>query len=156
MVKNADEDIKVFGKVDTRNEATVNEYEFGAWLKSEPKTFKTDSTATIKLDLYKPNHLIYTSNNTNNGFAVFSEIYYKEGWKATIDGKESSIFKVDYTLRGMQIPKGKHTIEFTFEPQVVKTGSTIALISFIIMVLVIVAGIYLEERSKKLEARKQA
>lgn len=146
LVKNADEDIKAFGKIDTRNEATVNDYEFGSWLKSEQKTFNTDSLATIKLDLYKPNHLIYTSNNTNDGFAVFSEIYYKNGWKATIDGKESSIFKVDYTLRGMQIPKGKHTIEFKFEPQVVKTGSTITLISFIIMVLVIVAGIYFDRK----------
>lgn len=148
LVKNADEDIKAFGKIDTRNEATVNDYEFGSWLKSEPKTFSTDSLATIKLDLYKPNHLIYTSNNANDGFAVFSEIYYKNGWKATIDGKESSIFKVDYTLRGMQIPKGKHTIEFKFEPQVVKTGSTIALISFIIMILVIVAGIYFDNRKR--------
>lgn len=155
MVKNADEDIKAFGKIETKNVATVNEFEFGSWLKSERKTFSTDSLAKIKLDLYKPNHLIYTSNNANDGFAVFSEIYYKEGWKATVDGKESPVFRVDYTLRGMQIPKGKHTIEFKFEPQVVKTGSTIALISFIIMVLVIAGGIYLEERSKKQQARKQ-
>ena len=77
---------------------------------------------------------------------VLSEIYYKDGWKATIDGKESAIFKVDYTLRGMQIPKGKHTIEFKFDPQVVKTGSTIALFSFIIMVLVIAGGVYYERK----------
>ena len=46
----------------------------------------------------------------------------------------------------MQIPKGKHTIEFKFEPQVVKTGSTIALISFIVMVLTIIAGIYFDKK----------
>ena len=92
--------------------------------------------------------MIYISNNANEGFAVFSEIYYKDGWKATIDGKESQIIKVDYTLRGMQIPKGKHTIEFKFDPEVVKTGSTIALFSFIIMVLVIAGGIYFDNRKK--------
>ena len=112
------------------------------------------SLATIKLDSYKPNHLIYTSNNANDGFAVFSEIYYKEGWNVTIDGNKSSIFRVDYTLRGMNIPKGKHTIEFKFEPQVVKTGSRIALFSSIGMVLVIIGGVYFEERKKKQEARK--
>ena len=153
MVQNADEDIKTFGKIETRDIATVNEYEFGAWLKTAPHTFTKDSLSSIKLDLYKPNHLIYTSNNTNDGFAVFSEIYYKDGWKATIDGKESPILKVDYTLRGMQIPKGKHTIEFKFEPQVVKTGSTIALFSFIIMVLVIIGGIYFDNRKKSKENR---
>jgi hypothetical protein len=145
-VNSADEEIKEFGKIETKDVATLNEYEFGAWRKTDPKTFITDSLATIKLDLYKPNHLIYSSNNANDGFAVFSEIYYKDGWNATIDGKKASIYKVDYTLRGMDIPKGKHTIEFKFEPQVVKTGSTIALISFIIMILVIIVGVFFDRK----------
>lgn len=154
IVNNADEEINVLGKIESKDVATL-QAEFGIWFKPMGiPSYKKDSLATIKIDLYKPNHLIYTSNNANDGFAVFSEIYYKNGWKATIDGKESNIFRVDYTLRGMQIPKGKHTIEFKFEPQVVKTGSTIALISFIAMVLVIIGGVYLEERSKKQEPRK--
>lgn len=154
-VNNADEEIKALGKIETKDIATLHA-EYGIWFKPMGITsYKKDSLATIKLDLYKPNHLIYNSNNDNDGFAVFSEIYYEHGWKATIDGKESNIFRVNYTLRGMEIPKGKHTIEFKFEPQVVKTGSTIALISFIVMVLVIICSIYLEERSKKQEARKQ-
>jgi hypothetical protein len=147
-VNSADENIKTFGKIQTKDVATIDMNEFPMVYKSG-NTFKTDSLATIKLDLYKPNHLIYTSNNTNDGVAVFSEIYYKDGWNATIDGKASPIFRVDYTLRGMNIPNGKHTIEFKFEPQVVKTGSTIALISFILMVLAIIAGLYLDERNKK-------
>ncbi len=153
-VNSADEDLKTFGKIETRDVATLPA-EFGVWFKPNGiPNYTKDSLASIKLDLYKPNHLIYTSDNANDGFAVFSEIYYKNGWNATIDGKESAIFRVDYTLRGMQVPKGKHNIEFKFEPQVVKTGSTIALISFIVMVLVIIGGIYLEERSKKKEQRK--
>jgi uncharacterized membrane protein YfhO len=82
---------------------------------------------------------------------VFSEIYYPKGWKATIDEKEASIYRVDYTLRGLQIPKGKHTIEFKFEPEVVKTGSTIALFSSIGMILLIVGGVYFENRKKSKE-----
>lgn len=152
IVKNADEEINALGKVDTKNVAIANrdpdEHISKLMLKDE--NFVTDSLATIKLDVYKPNHLIYTSNNANNGFAVFSEIYYKNGWKVVIDGTpQGKIEKVDYTLRGMHIPKGKHTIEFKFEPQVVKTGSTIALFSSIGMLLVIIGGIYFDKNGKK-------
>ena len=112
-------------------------------------TFTKDSTATIQLKSHKPNHLIYSSENSKNGFAVFSENYYENGWKATIDGNETKIHRVNYVLRGLQIPAGKHTIEFKFEPQVVKTGSTIALISSIGMLLLIGAGVYFENKKKE-------
>ena len=151
-VNSADEEIKEFGKIETKDVALIrplvaDSYSVTAFRKQNNK-FTVDSLSTIKLDLYKPNHLIYTSNNKNDGYAVFSEIYYSDGWKAKIDGKNAFIDKVDYTLRGMQIPKGKHTIEFKFEPEVVKTGSTIALISFILMVLLIAAGVYFDNRKK--------
>lgn len=148
-VNSADEEMKALDKLDTKNVVLINHYEFGSWRKDNPnKNFVKDSLATIKLDLYKPNHLKYTSNNSNEGFAVFSEIYYPKGWKATIDGKEASIYRVDYTLRGLEIPKGKHTIEFKFEPEVVKTGSTITLFSSIAMILLIVGGVYFDNRKK--------
>ncbi|MGL2963359.1 YfhO family protein [Flavobacterium sp. RSB2_4_14] len=151
MVNNADEELKTLGKIDTKEVATLNA-EFGIWFKPMGiHSYRKDSLASIKVDLYKPNHLIYTSNNSNDGFAVFSEIYYKNGWKATVDGKETAIFRVDYTLRGIEIPKGKHTIEFKFEPQVVKTGSTIALFSSIGMLLVIVGGVYFDRKKKKVD-----
>ncbi|TBX65756.1 hypothetical protein EZL74_11505 [Flavobacterium silvisoli] len=149
MVANADGEMKALDKIDTKNVAVLNEYEFGSWLKAKPHSFTKDSTASIKVNVYKPNHIEYTSNNANDGFAVFSETYYKDGWKATIDGKEASIFRVDYVLRGLAIPKGKHTIEFKFEPEVVKTGSTIALFSSIGMVLVIIGGVYFDQKKKK-------
>ena len=148
-VNSADEEIKELGKIETKHVAIFRTEPFTKEANNGNRKFTADSTATIKLDTYKPNHLVYTSNNPNDGYAVFSEIYYKDGWKATIDGNPAQIDKVDYTLRGMDIPKGKHTIEFKFEPQVVKTGSSIALISFIIMVLVIAGGIYFDNRKKK-------
>lgn len=156
--QNADEEINAFGKIETKYVATINASEtqiINNQFATKPSAqitkdkFVTDSLSTIKINLHKPNHLIYTSNNSNDGFAVFSEIYYKNGWKATIDGKENAIFKVDYTLRGMQIPKGKHTIEFKFEPQVVKTGSTIALFSSILILIVIIGGVYFDKKSEK-------
>ena len=96
--------------------------------------------------MYKPNYLKYTSENKGNGLAVFSEIYYEKGWNAYIDGKLTDHFPVNYVLRAMVIPAGKHTIEFKFEPQVVQTGSMITLFSFIGMLLLLIGGIYFERK----------
>lgn len=139
-VANADAEMKALNKLDTKNVAVFVQ-EFVKEAKKQLQ-FQKDSTATIKLTSYKPNQLQYVSNNKNDGFAVFSEMYYKNGWKATIDGKESKILRVNYALRGLEIPAGKHKIEFKFEPQVVKTGSTIALISSLLMLILIGAGVY--------------
>jgi hypothetical protein len=145
-VANADAEMKALDKLDTKKAAVIQ-----SRLASKlalPKTFNTDSTATINLTNFKPNHLKYVSNNKNDGFAVFSEMYYKNGWKATIDGKETDIYKVNYTLRGIEVPAGKHTIEFKFDPQVVKTGSTIALISSLVMLVLIGAAVYASRRKE--------
>ena len=142
FVQNADQEMKALDKLDTKNVAVMNAKEF----EIKNKAFAKDSVATIILDSYKPNHLKYTSKNSNEGLAVFSEMYYKNGWKASIDGKETEIFRANYALRALQIPAGKHTIEFKFEPQVVKTGSTIALFSSIGMLLLLIGGIYFERK----------
>ena len=148
LVQSADEEMNALDKLDTKNTAVVNKKEFD----TKYKVFAKDSLASVNLDSYKPNHLKYTSNNNNDGLAVFSEMYYENGWKATIDGKETEIFRVDYALRGLQIPAGKHTIEFKFEPQVIQTGSTITLISCIGMLFLLIGGIYFEDK-KRVENR---
>jgi hypothetical protein len=142
IVNSADDEMKALDKIDSKNVAVSMKESF---IKSAPKqTFIKDSTATISLNAYKANHLIYNSKNKNSGFAVFSENYYKNGWKATINGKEVPIIQVNYILRGLHIPAGKNIIEFKFEPQVVKTGSIISLISFVIMVLLTGFFVYLK------------
>ena len=145
-VKSNDDEMKALNKLDTKTTA-ISQNEFSAKTGYNAH-YKVDSTATIKLELNKPNYLKYTSNNTNNGFAVFSEMYYKNGWNATIDGKKVDILKVDFALRGLAIPAGKHTIEFKFEPQVVKTGSMITLVSSIGILFLLVGGIYFERKKK--------
>lgn len=144
LVNSPDEEMKALDKLDSKNEAVVNQKEFGIQLKTN--SFVKDTLSSIKLISYKPNHLKYVSNNANQGLAVFSEMYYADGWNATIDGKATSHFRADYVLRAMEIPAGKHTIEFKFEPQVVKTGSTISFISFIMMILLLGSAIYFERK----------
>jgi hypothetical protein len=145
-VQNSDEEMKALDKLDSKNVAVVNENEFSD-LKN--KALAKDSSATIILDSYKPNNLKYTSNNSKEGLAVFSEMYYGKGWKALIDGKETSIIRADYALRAIVVPAGKHSIEFKFDPQVVKTGSMITLVSSIGMMFLLIGGIYFERKKHR-------
>jgi uncharacterized membrane protein YfhO len=84
--------------------------------------YPKDSLATIRLQSYKPNELIYESDTSQKQLAVFSEIYYPNGWDVYIDDQPATHFKANYLLRAMEIPAGKHTIRFEFRPQVVQTG----------------------------------
>ena len=116
-----------------------------------PTQYTVDSTATIALKSYAPNVLVYESNNPNEGLAVFSEMYYPYGWKATIDGKEAPIYRVDYTLRAMVVPAGQHQIRFAFEPEVVQKGSYLTLAGGILLLLWAIGGAIIAVRSKKKE-----
>ncbi|MET3047232.1 YfhO family protein [Flavobacterium covae] len=142
FVKSADEEMKSLSNFNSRSVAILNTVSEKSQQLKETKTISNEN-AKITLQSYKSNDLKYESINPKNGFAVFSEIYYGKGWNAYIDGKLVDHYRVDYILRGLPIPAGKHSIEFKFEPQVVKIGSIIALISFILMIGLIIGGIYL-------------
>ena len=102
------------------------------------KNFTKDTLSSIKLESYKPNHLTYSAKSYEEELAVFSEIYYPEGWNVFIDGKPANHFRVNYILRAMVIPEGEHTIEFKFEPKSYYIGNKVSLISSILLILFIV------------------
>ncbi len=142
LVHSADEEMKALDQFDSKNVAVINAKEFEV----KKMAFVKDSSATITLDSYQPNDLKYTSINVNEGLAVFSEMYYKNGWNAYIDGKKVEYLQADYVLRALPIPAGKHSVEFKFEPQVVQTGNTITLVSSIGILLLLIGGIYFERK----------
>ncbi|TXE11695.1 YfhO family protein [Seonamhaeicola algicola] len=137
-VATANDEILALDSLDTKNKAV---YTQGSVAKH---MFTVDSLSNIELQEVAPNYLKYTSNNKNDGFAVFSEVYYGNGWTTLLDGKPTTHMRVNYTLRGMQIPKGTHTIEFIFDPEVVKTGSSIALGSSMLLVFLLAGGLFFE------------
>ncbi len=137
-VSSADEEIKQLEDLNTKREALVNTSDFS---NINRFAFRVDSTSSVVLTNYKPNHLTYQSNNSFSGIAVFSEMYYAHGWNAYIDGKLTDHFRVNYVLRALRVPEGKHTIEFKFEPEVVKLGSKITLASSILLALIVVGAI---------------
>lgn len=140
VVETANEEIIALDSLNTKRIAVINS-EFKLEIEN---SLALDSLATIQLIDYKPNYLKYTSNNNNNGFAVFSENYYKQGWQAYIDGVEAEHVRVNYVLRGMEVPSGNHTIEFKFQPQVIKTGSSIALGSTILLGVLLLGVLFYE------------
>jgi hypothetical protein len=114
----ADDEMKALGSINPRNTAVVHE-EFKPVLSGSGTV---DSTATIALTKYATNKLTYSVNTPSEGAVVFSEIYYPAGWVCRIDGKETPAFRANYMLRGVQVPAGEHTIEWSFEPKAYATG----------------------------------
>ncbi|WP_291723904.1 YfhO family protein [Bernardetia sp.] len=142
QVNNPDEEMTALVSATTKQEIDLSEVAILDKSKFEVSTtnFEKDSTATIKMTKYDSKVLEYESNNQNDGFAVFSEIYYPKGWIATIDGKEANIVSVNYVLRGLEIPKGKHKIVFTFESDSYRIGATITQISSWLVLLVVLVS----------------
>lgn len=138
VVNNADEEINALTDF-VPAETAVYDKRFENQVKGH--FISKDTLAKIILTDYKPNHLTYKSETTKEQLAVFSEIYYKDGWNAYIDGKPAPYFRADYVLRAMIVPAGNHVIEFKFEPRIYKTGEKISLASSILLVLLALGGI---------------
>ena len=149
VVNSANEEIRALDSLDTKMEVVINYEELYEVYNSDYKTnFEKDSTATIALLNYDVTTLTYQSKTAKEQFAVFSEIYYKDGWNAYVDGKLTPHFRVNYVLRGMIVPAGKHTIEFKFEPKVIQQGKIISLSSYGLLIFITV-GWFFYERKKK-------
>jgi hypothetical protein len=145
FVKNAREEMNAFSNLDPKMTAVTQE----KFRSSIPFIPQFDSSAKIQLVKNDNDVVTYTADATTNQFAVFSEVYYNAGWKASVDGKETSIAKVDYVLRGLALSAGKHNIEFRFEPQGYLKGKSFTTIFSIILGLLIIVAIYIEWKRSK-------
>lgn len=138
-VQTADQEIRALDSTLTKSTVVVNENNIH---KKINLSSEVDSLAYIRLTEYSLNSLTYETSSKFDEFAVFSEIYYKDGWKSYIDGELQLYTNVNYILRGLEIPKGEHIIKFKFEPSVIKTGNTISLISYALMLLIPVSWFF--------------
>jgi uncharacterized membrane protein YfhO len=113
-----------------------------------------DSAANISLIANNLNEISYSTAAATQQFAVFSEVYYEQGWNAFIDGEPAPYCRVDYALRGMLVPAGKHTITFRFEPSSYYTGIKLAISSYIVMLLLLTGGVVMNVRMNKMNGEK--
>ncbi|MCF0073578.1 hypothetical protein LZD49_24070 [Dyadobacter sp. CY261] len=148
VVPNADAEMAALRTVNLRNEAVLDQ-RFASKLNG--LKIGTDSTSKISLISYKPNELVYETNSNGDGLAVFSEIYYnvRDEWQVTIDGKPADMLRANYVLRAVQIPAGKHTVKFRFEPVSVATGYKVDLVSSLLLVGLIAGAVFVESKRKK-------
>jgi len=102
----------------------------------------------IRLTEYRPNYLKYQTGASSEQLAVFSEIYYADGWKAYVNGKETPHFRANYILRAMVLPKGAHTVEFRFHPTSFYAGNKVSLAGSVLLLLA-VAGFFVREFRNK-------
>ena len=105
------------------------------------KNIRFDSSATIQLTSYAPNKLTYKTKASQEQLAVFSEVYYPEGWQAYIDDQPGELFRTDYILRGLSVPAGEHTITLVYNPRSAYQGALISQISSILLILALLGSI---------------
>lgn len=145
VVANDDEAMLSLGKMDNKQTAVVLKEDWQRISKDLTVSKKGDfevlsnmnTGAFISLKNYQIDKLVYKTQTHQVGLAVFSEIFYKEGWQAYIDGKPVPIVRANYLLRALPIPKGTHEVVFEFKPKVVQVGGVISLCSYGVFVLLL-------------------
>ena len=143
-VENSNQELLDLDKVNLKNTAITQQL--------PNKRYPIDNSSSINLVKRKSNHLVYKVKSNYEQFVVFSEAFYKNGWKSTINSKIIDHYRVNYLLRGMEVPKGEYEIHFKFEPQVINQGSIIRILAYIIFIIVLVyylkKTIYVQKNSK--------
>jgi hypothetical protein len=146
IVENADAEMAAIQEFSPRSEAIIDqrfEERIGG-LQISP-----DSGAQIVLMENKSNHLTYSSNAASDQLAVFSEIFYENGWNAYVDGELKPHARANYILRSMVVPAGEHTIEFKFEPESYIVGEKLSMAGSVLMLLFLLGGIVVDGRKQK-------
>ena len=144
-VDNADAEMAALDSLDPATEAVADR-------RFEPVLGQVnvalDSAATVALERYTPNSVTYNTSSSTPMLAVFSEIWFPWGWKATVDGQPAEIGRVNYVLRAMALPAGEHHIEMVFDPESLHTTSTMAYVSISLIYLLLIAAVGLEVRRR--------
>lgn len=143
-VNNANEEIDALDSI-IPTETAVVDARFKDVLKGTMESYK-DSLSSIRLTSYTPNRLTYETNNAQDGIAVFSEIYYPDGWHVTIDGQPAELARADYILRTMYVPAGQHTIEMHFDPTSLHVTEGIAYGALALLVIGIIVAVLIAKR----------
>ncbi|MBC6996676.1 YfhO family protein [Neolewinella lacunae] len=137
MVNSNDAEFAALGTVeDLKNTAIVHQ-DFSAAVAG----LQPSGQGTISLTKYSPQELDYRFQSDQEQLVVFSEIWYGPdlGWEATIDGQPADLIRTNYLLRGLRVPAGQHEIKMVFRPASYFTGTTISLLSSLLIILGIAA-----------------
>ena len=138
IAEGAREECDALNEIDLTHMAVLDK-SFADYVSDLNPTIAPD--ADVELTAYSPKQLDYEYTTSQPGTIVFSEIYYPYGWKASIDGNPVDHYRVNYTLRALNVPAGSHHITFLFDPDSVRKGDRIASICVIIMYLLLAGAL---------------
>ena len=138
LVNNPDEELAATVNLNSKTNAIVDQSKFPA------AKANYSGQGTIALTSYQANELKYNASLTGESFVVFSEIYYPEGWQATIDGQPAKILRANYVLRSLEVPAGDHEIVFSFKPKVYSYGNIVTTASSILILLIVIGTLAVE------------
>ena len=145
-VNTPNEEIEAIGDADLQEVAFIDT----CWQSKVQGALSMTQPAKIELTKYaNPGNLFYASESAEDGLAVFSEVYYKT-WKAFVDGKEVPVLRANYILRAIEVPAGKHTIEFRCKDELLVRMQVVSLIASILIVMALMFSVvFLIKRKMK-------
>lgn len=108
----------------------------------EALSFGIDSTATVSMTNYHPEGSTYATSSSQDNLLVLSEIWYPEGWSATIDGEPAVIIRANYILRALVVPAGDHEISFSYEPKGMATAGILGNVGSLLLLLFLGLSFY--------------
>jgi hypothetical protein len=85
---------------------------------------------------YEPDRVTIDANLTRRGIVVLGDNWFP-GWKATVDGKDADVERVDYVLRGTVADAGRHRIEYRYEPSSWRIGWIVSLLALVLLLAAI-------------------
>ncbi len=146
LASSPDEEIALLGAVDLSRQAVVSASDVPAGV-SAPSS----AIDSIVMTSYAPNELHYSYNCASDRVAVFSEIYYPDGWHATVDGQPLELFRANWAFRAALLPAGEHQIAMTFLPDSYRTGAAISKVASIclLILLLLAIGLLLVQKNTK-------
>ena len=128
MVQGADQEYERLGSIAPAEEAIIDASRFSSY---GDQTYSAEGN--VELTKFHPEELIYNFQSAEPQFVVFSEIYYAPGWNAYLDGNEVDYARVNYVLRGMEVPAGAHEIVFKYEPFSSTGGKYVVIFSYLLV-----------------------
>ena len=113
------------------------------------KIDKPDSTTFVKITSYKDEKISIDAKASGNNFLFLGDTFFPNGWNAYVDGKETTIYRVNHGFRGVIVPKGEHKIEFIYAPKSFFVSKYIALSLSSLIIIGLIFGIFLETKKRR-------
>ena len=104
-----------------------------------PENVENDNSDRVKIMTYEPERVVIQVESSRPQFLVLSDAYFP-GWKATVNDRDTRVFRGDYALRAVPVEPGESTVEFRYEPTSVMIGAWISAGSIVFFLVLLAAG----------------